>query len=145
METKTCTLCHEPKPVDRFSIDNQRRDGLRSQCKACVSCDEDRKAYMRAYAAIWRRTVQYGITVTDWERMLREQHNACAVCLAPFGASHLIHVDHNHACCPGKRSCGKCVRGFLCPWCNKRLGTLEDMAFVQAAMVYLERGSVGVR
>lgn len=33
--TKTCTKCHETKPVAEFSKCARARDGLKSQCKAC--------------------------------------------------------------------------------------------------------------
>lgn len=32
---KTCRKCHEPKPLEMFSIDRSTRDGLRSACKPC--------------------------------------------------------------------------------------------------------------
>lgn len=35
-------------------------------------------------------------------------------------------VDHDHKCCAGKVSCGKCVRGLICSPCNKFLGHLRD-------------------
>lgn len=35
-------------------------------------------------------------------------------------------VDHDHKCCPGKTSCGKCVRGLLCGNCNSVLGRMRD-------------------
>lgn len=39
-------------------------------------------------------------------------------------------VDHDHKCCPGKTSCGKCVRGLLCGNCNTILGRQRDDAEV---------------
>lgn len=39
-------------------------------------------------------------------------------------------VDHDHKCCPGKTSCGKCVRGLLCGNCNTILGRQRDDAAV---------------
>jgi hypothetical protein len=37
-----------------------------------------------------------------------------------------LHVDHDHACCPGPKSCGKCVRFLLCDKCNVGLGSFSD-------------------
>jgi len=34
--------------------------------------------------------------------------------------------DHDHACCPGDRSCEKCRRGLICQQCNKALGNVKD-------------------
>jgi hypothetical protein len=34
----------------------------------------------------------------------------------------LLTVDHDHQCCPGARSCGLCVRGFLCPSATPQRG-----------------------
>jgi hypothetical protein len=40
----------------------------------------------------------------------------------------LLAVDHDHGCCPGQRSCGKCVRGLVCRDCNAMLGLARDNA-----------------
>ena len=34
---KTCTRCKVEKPLDAFSPDKRRSDGVRSWCKPCVS------------------------------------------------------------------------------------------------------------
>lgn len=61
----------------------------------------------------------------------------CEIC----GAGGKIHVDHDHACCPGKISCGKCVRGYLCLSCNTLLGKAKDSpALLQSLIEYLQKG-----
>jgi hypothetical protein len=37
-------------------------------------------------------------------------------------------IDHQHTCCPGGSSCGKCVRGVLCQDCNTKVGHVEGIA-----------------
>lgn len=59
-----------------------------------------------------------------------------------------LHLDHAHTCCPDgkfgtthKKSCGKCVRGWLCRDCNWSLGRLqENPRMIQGLLDYLERG-----
>lgn len=41
-------------------------------------------------------------------------------------------IDHSHACCPGRWSCGSCVRAFLCNRCNLIIGHAgEDVIVLQ--------------
>jgi hypothetical protein len=50
----------------------------------------------------------------------------------------LLAIDHDHSCCPGAFSCGRCFRGFLCLPCNSLLGMADDQpARLQAAARYL--------
>jgi hypothetical protein len=58
-------------------------------------------------------------------------------CKEPTG--HGWTVDHDHACCPGERSCGKCVRAILCMNCNNALGCVRDNIEILRKMIsYLE-------
>ena len=72
------------------------------------------------------RITAYGLTQRQFDLLLEVQQFACAMCEDPFHVQQLIHVDHDHSCCPGKnRSCGRCVRGLLCHTCNVALGHIE--------------------
>lgn len=56
------------------------------------------------------------------------------------GQRPVLNVDHDHGCCPGSYSCGRCVRGFLCAQCNSVIGyARDDIAIVRSAVAYLER------
>jgi hypothetical protein len=82
---------------------------------------ESRKKSNRKY-----RISSYRLTEASFAGILQAQDNACGMCLKPFEDGQLIHVDHDHACCPDKnRSCGECVRGLLCHACNVALGHIE--------------------
>lgn len=55
------------------------------------------------------------------------------------GETENLHLDHDHACCPGSKSCGGCVRGWLCRRCNTVLGLVGDSPeTLQGLVSYLD-------
>jgi hypothetical protein len=89
----------------------------------------------------------YSLTPEEYEARLVAQGGGCAICgKAPNGKA--LSVDHNHDCCPGKKSCGKCIRGLLCQQCNMGLGHFkDDTTLLRRAINYLgspEGGAEGV-
>jgi len=60
---------------------------------------------------------------TDVDALLDAQNGKCAICTTPVARGN---VDHDHSCCAGYRSCGRCVRGVLCGGCNRGLGNFRD-------------------
>lgn len=81
----------------------------------------------------------YGLQPGDAAAILEIQGGTCAICQRATGATKHLSIDHDHACCPGPISCGKCVRGLLCGPCNRGvLGHLrDDPAALQRAIDYL--------
>lgn len=62
----------------------------------------------------------------------------CGVC-GVTGQARALHVDHDHACCPGVNTCGNCNRGLLCSNCNTTLGLVkESPETLQRMITYLE-------
>ena len=59
-------------------------------------------------------------------RRLAAQGGVCAICHTVDTAKRPWHIDHDHACCPGIRSCGLCVRAILCGHCNTGIGQMRD-------------------
>ncbi|MCE5292915.1 MAG: endonuclease VII domain-containing protein [Nocardiaceae bacterium] len=105
---------------------------------AAAKRDKENRAHNQATQRAWRakvpeqlqlrRRIQlYKMSVAEFETRLAAQKGRCAACETSF-EDQTPHVDHDHACCPGKRSCGKCVRGLLCRRCNWILGQARDDA-----------------
>lgn len=81
----------------------------------------------------------YGLTLAEYDNMLAAQHGCCAICRRPQSDfKRKLCVDHDHSCCPGVRSCGKCVRGLLCAGCNFAVSVLENTEWRPHAEAYLE-------
>lgn len=77
------------------------------------------------------------------EEVNRREKGVCDLCGGPPSQGRSLHVDHDHSCCKGDRTCGKCNRGFLCPTCNLGLGSFKDSKeLMQKVIRYLDRGPV---
>lgn len=129
--TKRCRSCQQIKPKSEFHKNIQ--GGYlhwQSDCKAC------QKGFMRKY----RLAEHYGMTVEDYDRLLVKQSGKCAICDTPPADDGVLRVDHDHRCCPGDKTCGKCVRGLLCDRCNRGLGYFrDDKQSLRTAIAYIER------
>ena len=119
--TKYCKSCDTTKPIDDFYLRNKTSMVRHSTCKECdkkrVKENHDPVVYRNA--ELQRR---YGITQQDYEVMIAEQNNQCAICNAtePGGRHNRGYfvVDHCH-------TTGK-VRKLLCNNCNTALGLVGD-------------------
>ncbi len=105
---------------------------------------EERREYNRLYSRrnrANRRFLQYGITAEQYDALLKAQNGGCAVCAAkPEEGGRDLRIDHDHSCCPGIKSCGKCIRGLLCDKHNLGLGLFgDDISQLQTAIAYLQR------
>lgn len=69
----------------------------------------------------------YGLKPGGYELLYVAQGGRCAAegCRATGKAKRLA-VDHDHSCCPGPVSCGRCVRGLLCSTHNQQVGQNRD-------------------
>lgn len=132
---KTCPRCRESKPLTEFNRNRSTADGFGHQCKACMrgykpseKASEAYRLYHKRYN-FERRTLKYGLSLDRYFEMLAQQGDKCAICggTDTGSARHpLMLVDHDHACCAGPRSCGKCIRGLICHPCNVALGAAQD-------------------
>jgi hypothetical protein len=133
---KKCRRCEESKPLASFSKDKSRKDGLQSLCKECDSrkgreyynANKEIKAnYYRlrkGYKKYQRLKYKYNLSDIDYDTMVINQEGVCKICQKKDIFD--LAVDHDHNCCKGRNSCGKCVRGLLCNRCNMALGAFDD-------------------
>lgn len=66
-----------------------------------------------------------------------DRQGGCAGCGISDGT---WHVDHDHSCCPGKYTCGDCIRGVLCKACNQGLGLFKDSPQLLEGVLYYLQG-----
>lgn len=86
-----------------------------------------------------RHLSNYGLSVEQYHEMLEKQNYSCKICRGHEDSFRVrMSVDHDHSCCAGTKSCGKCVRGLLCSSCNMMLGNAKDnLEILQRAILYL--------
>lgn len=105
----------------------------------CRDNRDHRTAYARGYRAehpgysrgLVRR---YGITQAEFESILSDQGNCCAICRVSKDDCRIV-VDHNHATDE--------MRGILCHGCNVGIGVFcEDPCTTTSAAAYLERSLI---
>jgi hypothetical protein len=122
---KNCPRCGEDKETTEFYPAKNTADGLGA---ICIRCDRGSKLLRK-----------FKITLEDYDRLLEGQGGRCAICgTQECRTGKHFAVDHDHACCPGVETCGRCVRGLLCHNCNAILGLLgDDVDLAASAIRYL--------
>jgi hypothetical protein len=119
--TKKRTKKYKDTPSGRMTIRKLRRAWTKTPRG---------KEYIRKF----RLRTKYGITLEDYDIILKNQDYVCAICgTNEPGTQGRLCVDH----CHNTRK----VRGLLCNKCNIGLGAFNDNVKVLAkAIQYLEEG-----
>ena len=115
-----------------------REDKLVKQSAYRMEHPEETKAAVRL--------ANKGMSREEYDRKFAEQGGVCAACGQPetvvvkqTGKVRGLAADHDHKCCPGPKSCGKCFRGLLCTKCNPSLGFVnDDVETLKKLIAYLE-------
>jgi hypothetical protein len=95
-----------------------------------------------AYSAQWMRQEKYGVTPEKLAELIAAENGRCPGCGVSLLASNKVAVDHDHTCCNGNFSCGKCIRGILCRKCNSGMGMcMDDPQILRNLANYLQRRS----
>lgn len=144
---RRCSACLTIKPDSEFSEREPRcRPCLALRARSYAAANRERRAatykrwkaanpeYSRNYMRMW----YHGLTPERFDELLATQLGRCAICRRELDRyAKTTHIDHDRGCCPTSRSCGKCVRGLLCHWCNTAIGLMPDPASLRAAATYL--------
>lgn len=143
-----CRTCEIPKADEDFNRSTKSKTGRQGECRECaterlrleygaLSQEENRERWARQRAHrktrpdlyYWVRIRSvFNLSKDQFEAILSRQDGCCAICHSaePGGRTGRWMVDHDHKCCPGVKSCGRCVRGLLCVRCNLGLGGFGD-------------------
>ena len=152
----TCKRCGVTKPEEGFYTQKSNKCGRKLVCKICdsrakaaaypanrerIQATNERWRLrnlekIRASALLTAKRYRKGrrdylwdtfrMSEDDYNAMLMAQNYVCAICGDINAGDRMLQVDHDHACCPGKKTCGKCIRGLLCSKCNLMLGAARD-------------------
>jgi Autographiviridae endonuclease VII len=124
---KKCVKCLLVQNSEEFKTNKgQGRVSYSATCRTCRN-DIGRKTY-----GVYENVVRHGITTEQYDEIYKSQGSCCAVCgfvetkIMKTGLPKRLAIHHDHRCCPGKYSCGKCVIALLCSNCNTGIGLLQD-------------------
>lgn len=132
---KLCPKCGETRPANQFYKNSRTLSGLAVWCKPCSAAVDKARRAAETEEVRWRNALRssFKITPEQWMEMFEAQGGVCKICKKPethrsakTKKVQRLAVDHNRKCCPGSKTCGKCVRGLLCFVCNTLLGKLDD-------------------
>ncbi len=125
---KRCVRCETLKDLTEFY---KCRDGFLNKCKKCTKeYYQKNKLHILNYVKNYFNTPKgkrirknrhllqrYGITISQYEQMIKDQNNKCSIC-GKEPTKRQLSVDHDH-------KTGK-IRGLLCNNCNHAIGKFDD-------------------
>lgn len=121
---KRCKKCGLTLPVDSFYAESRNKDLKFGSCKSC--CAKNR---LKSYYNCIRQDPDYNKKISvkkryrlEWDDYQDRLKTGCSAC----GSFYKLCIDHDHSCCPGEFTCGKCIRGVLCSPCNRTLGYARE-------------------
>jgi hypothetical protein len=123
---KQCRSCKEYKENSQFYRYARNNGGLRHDCKKCTNAYNFEKTKLptniprkKVYERRSRLKHKYGISLLDYEKMLKKQNYMCPICNThQKDIPKNLAIDHDH-------KTGK-VRGLLCGKCNRAIGLFYD-------------------
>ena len=93
------------------------------------------------FASSYHLRYAYSVDLEELIKMVGEPVS-CSICKNKSPGTMGWNVDHDHECCSGSKSCGRCIRGILCHLCNKGIGLLgDDPILLSSGINYLKNYS----
>lgn len=137
---KLCKDCQIEKPLSDFYKNNQTKDGLTYYCRPCQTIRSKKSENYEKNVRKANLKKKYGITLEDYDSLLKRQKGVCDICKLPEPESsrfNYLCVDHDH-------NTGV-VRGLLCYNCNTALGKFMDSPDnLRGAIFYLEKAQAKI-
>lgn len=133
MSKKICKVCGVEKNIFDFYAG-------RKECKDCKNAAakqwrKDNPENVEKHLKRMRERAKerrYKITQLEFDKLLKDQKNKCAICSNKFKDSKDTHIDHCHN--------SSKVRGLLCNSCNVALGQFQDnIEFMENSIKYLKK------
>ena len=136
---KKCKKCLIEQPIENFTSNKQNRDNLQTSCKFCLSAyKKERRSTpeQKEKNKLYGIKRNYGLSPEVYYEMIARGCDSC-------GSYKGIAIDHDHSCCNGRTSCGKCVRGVLCRRCNTIEGMLKNnIECLYGLIKYMEKHNI---
>jgi Autographiviridae endonuclease VII len=125
VSTAICTECNREKTRESYHKNPER---FKESARRWARSNPD-KRYRNFLSSRLRNT--YGITVEQYDNMIRVQKGLCAICTDTCATGQRLSVDHNHQTNE--------IRGLLCRRCNTLVANLENNTkLLIKAHVYLQ-------
>jgi len=129
---KPCVKCVKENSQRRFKNGDTKKWVQENKDKVYARNNKNYHSLTKEQKILRNRKQQlslYGLTLEDYDTMLVEQNNSCAICNRTVEGN--LFVDHDH------KTDG--VRGLLCNSCNLGLGYFYDnVDFLTQAVLYLK-------
>jgi hypothetical protein len=139
MTTHSCVVCaalpidqqpKKPRPAHLYG---------RKRLKRCTTHERAERSAAKAARHATYVTTTYGLSAKEQAELWEFQGRKCPCGRKP---TRMPDTDHDHRCCPGPKSCGKCVRGLLCRNCNTYVIGRYSAMQLRALADYLDNPSM---